>query len=214
MKTVGAGVLRLAQPTLAIKALFGAFRLDVAYPGEGTAFICLDTGRGRPTWEEVEGGLQELAETLGLVPKGGAEVHLKDLVSLLAAHYGRDASGVQHLLEPEMEQDVELSEIFELAVVLDDGHRLSAVELQSATFSSRPRLGEFGGSGFYRSAGVSLKSETMDVVTLGQHLDGALQWVGVDAAAEVLRGHLRTLVDGVVDLDVRKELERRLGLPG
>lgn len=214
VRTMGAGVLRLVQPTDVIKALFGPYRLDVAYPGDGQAFVCLDTSWGRPTWEDVEGELQTLAVSLGLVPKDGPDVHLKELVAMLAAHYGKDASGVQHLLEPEIYQDVTLSELFELAAVLDDGHGLSAVQLQSSTRGARPRLGECTGGGFYQSRWVVLRSGSGDAAKLGQRLDGALAHAGVDAAAEILREHLQGVVDGVVDLDVRKELERRLGLPG
>ena len=212
-KTVGTGVLHLAKQTPVIKALFGPYRLDVANPRDGEAYICADSER-RPTWNDVEDGLQALAMSLGLVPKGGSEVRLKELVAVLAVHYGQDAGGVQHLLDPVVEQRVELSELFRLADVLDDGHGLKAIEMENASYCSSPELWGFGGAGFYLGRQVVLHSSSATALVIGKRLDEALERGDVDAAAGMLQAQMKRMVAGVLDQAMQRELERRLGLPG
>lgn len=212
--TMGTGVLRLSVPTAVISALFKGYSLDAAYPGGGAVYICSDSEAGGSTWEDVEESLQELAETLGLVPAGGEPLHLKELVAKLSAHYGKDASGVQHLLEPGMDENASLSELFDLAQVLDDGHGLWALEMETAHYCSKPRLYEFGGYGLFLGKDVVVTSGSHTALQVGPKLDAAVNARDVDATVAVLSQQLAETLLWINEPDLRLEVAKRLGLPG
>lgn len=212
--TEGTGVLQLTAATPVIHALFGTFALDPNHPEEGQAYIRKSTDDGYPTWEEIEGGLQTLAESLALVQKGGDSLPMKQLVTMLAAHYGKEASVLDELLEPALDEDADLWTLFQIAQLLDDGHGLVSVEMVSAAYCSRPILGEFGGHGFYIGRGVRAWQSAADVTLVGQKLNEAVLAKDIDASVRILRERLAESLEWITDPEVRLEVAKRLGLPG
>jgi len=211
--TEGTGVLRLTAVTPVIQALFGGYALDASHPGEGQAYIWKSTDEGYATWEDVAGNLQDLAKELGLAED---EPHLSipDLIELLAKHYAKGESVDLPKLDPEIEDDAHLDELFEIAKVLDDGHGLVSVEMQCADYCNKPWLGEFGGHGFYMGRGVVASSGAHTAVLVGKKLDEAVLAKDIDASVEILRKQLAETLNWISDPEVKLEVAKRLGLPG
>lgn len=210
--TEGTGVLRLTAVTPVIQALFGGYDLDGEHPGAGQAYIRKSTDEGYPTWEGVAGKLTDLAEAEGLALGGDAS--LKDLVTALASHYGKDASAVQHLPEPEWEDDAGLDDLFEIARILDDGHGLVSLELKSAFHARSSEISEFGGHGLFIGRGVVAHSRSHTAVGVGQKLNEAVLAKDIDASVAILREQLAGTLNWITDPTVKLEVAKRLGLPG
>jgi len=94
------GVLMLDRVTPVISALFGAFRLDASYPGNGKAYIARLAEINDPQWSDVLDGLLTLAAQLDLPAPDDAEgedgedrdaeLSMPALIDLIAPHFGAD----------------------------------------------------------------------------------------------------------------------------
>ena len=107
----GTGVLVLERVTPVIKALFGAFALNEGHPGNGQAYIAQIAETNDPRWTDVLDGLEDLAAQLGIPMPDDEELSIPPLLERLAAHFGA-------------EQDAELENLIERAVIISPGTRL------------------------------------------------------------------------------------------
>jgi len=137
------GVLVLGHVTPVISTLFGRFRLDPTYPGNGKAYIARISEHHVPQWSDVLVDLMTLAARLDLpVPElddeeddsndGGDGLSIDVVLDLLASHFGAEHNtDLQTLIEHHGFQDeADLEALFVIATAFDDGHRLVAIEFE------------------------------------------------------------------------------------
>ena len=136
------GVLNLKQVTGVIQALFGGADLDAAYPGNGQAYIAEMSEGSCLRWDEIHEALVELAESYELAVTEGARECIKACAVLLAEHFGHSSEKVIEVLDGQAFDDdrPELTVLFELAQLFDDGHELTSIETEGAYHCSKPRL--------------------------------------------------------------------------
>ena len=128
------GVLILDRVTPVISALFGAFRLDASYPGNGRAYIARLAEINDPQWSDVLDGLLTLAAQLDLPAPDDAEgedgedrdaeLSMPALIDLIAPHFGADQNqDLANLIEHHpFEGSADLDALFLIATCFDDGH--------------------------------------------------------------------------------------------
>lgn len=189
------GVLVLDQVTPVIKALFGAFKLDADYPGDGEVYIAKIAEDNDPTWMDVREGLVDFATSNGGIAISESATD-EAIIKALLGRYG--CNEYPALFSIDEYDSVEPSELFELARILDDGHGLRAIKFEGCWHCSKPRLFEFGGSGSYIGLQYSGFGSSNDPIAFGHAIDKALVANDTVGAAAVIRERIERLLDGVV----------------
>ncbi|MDR1936516.1 MAG: hypothetical protein LBS49_13235 [Candidatus Accumulibacter sp.] len=210
------GVLRLDRVTPVIRALFGAFLFDEAYPGNGEAFIARLSEGNDPQWGDIRDGLIDLAADLEIArPDDGDPPSMASILKALAGHFGAgpDDELARILVRGPFDDSdpAEMETLFLIATCFDDGHRLNALQFQGAWYCSRPRLMAFGGDGLFLSREVSLQSASDQVLTLGTELRQALLAEDVETASALIAQENLNRLCGVRDEGVRARLRQRVG---
>lgn len=171
------GVLNLKQVTGVIQALFGGADLDAAYPGNGQAYIAEMSEGSCLRWDEIHEALVELAESYELEVTEDARECIKACAVLLAEHFGHSSEKVIEVLDGQVfdEDRPELTVLFELAQLFDDGHEITSVETEGAYHCSKPRLHEFGGNGLFIGKHVVVQRSSSSAIADGSGLESALR---------------------------------------
>lgn len=208
------GVLILDRVTPVIATLFGGFKLDDAYPGNGEVYIARISESHDPLWDDVLDALKDFASSLGLAPP--AEPDVEGYLRVLAKHFeAEDREDLEHLIESHAFDDsADLEALFLIATCFDDGHGLKAIQVEGAWHCDKPRLFEFGGEGIFISREISLISGSSRALALGQDLRECLRAGNLDGAADRLASEAISVLSGVSDettrLELRKTLARKL----
>lgn len=203
------GVLVLKTVTPVIEALFGPFDLKRDEPGEGRVYIRKGSEEFDPQWDDILAGLQRLAADRAIAPLGDdAKAH----ILALRPHFERSVTPeiVKLIMGIDFDNSADLSDLFYLALLFDDGHGLTAMDIEGCWFSGKPRLFEFGGSGLYRGRHASVYGSSKEARDLGAKVDLALASNDQELAAKHLTDHFNMLLDGVVDEAVRMALTRNV----
>ncbi len=211
------GVLCLKEVTPIIKALFGGFNLDAAYPGNGEVYFCKITDSNSQSWDDVLEELESLAQTLGIeVEVEGDEPEADRLLHALAKHFGAAENEVlQSLIEGStFEDESDLDSLFVLAQAFNDGHGLKAIRYEGCWREDKPRLWHFGGNGGLISQAVSIDGSSSGLLRMADEIAAALEKHDLQAATSALEQHVRYLLGGL-DADatraaLRHNLAKRL----
>lgn len=213
------GVLNLKQVTGVIQALFGGADLDAAYPGNGQAYIAEMSEGSCLRWDEIHEALVELAESYELAVTEGARECIKACAVLLAEHFGHSSEKVIEVLDGQAFDDdrPELTVLFELAQLFDDGHELTSIETEGAYHCSKPRLHEFGGNGLFIGKHVVVHRSSAAAIADGSGLERALSEGSLERAVQQLllqvEGRLEEVTDEAVRATLREGLARALAKP-
>ena len=216
------GVLVLEQVTPVISALFGRFRLDPNYPGNGKAYIALVSESHIPQWKDVLLDLIVLATKLDLpVPEHDGEAIADDgadapslsvVLDLLASHFGAEQNTeLLNLIEHHaFEYDADLDALFLIATSFNDGHNLAAIEFEGCWHCSKPRLFEFGGDSCFLSREVRLFGTSSQAIRLGAQLRKAILAADLEEASALIAMEAASLLAGVSDAQFRLSLRQRV----
>jgi hypothetical protein len=221
------GVLVLDRVTPVISALFGRFRLDPTYPGDGKAYIVRISESHVPQWKDVLLDLIALAAELDLpVPSNDCEAgddgtdgtddddapSLSVVLDLLASHFGaQQNTELLNLIEhAAFEDDADLDALFLIATCFDDGHKLVAIEFEGCWHCSKPRLFEFGGAGLFLSRELSLFRGSSTAMQLGQALRTAIVANDPAAAATLIAKEAQGVLDAISDYHFRARVADRV----
>lgn len=207
------GILVLDKVTPVITALFGGMNLDASYPGNGQAYIARLSEGGDSSWAAIQESLYELANTLGMALPADAEETIEECLYLLAEHFGAGEDEVLgNLIEHHsFEDDADLDALFEIAVRLNDGHGLKAIQIEGAWHCDKPRLFEFSGNGEFIGKHVYVGTTSSTALSLGEDLEDALTAGDADLGAERVLREVNTILNGVADEAQREALKQKLG---
>ena len=206
------GTLTCSKVTPVLRALFDQFSLESDDRG---AVIGVEAERSAADFPEWQDSLDNLLAQLGLpLPDDLLEGsdRLTAQLDRLAEHFGTAASPAYTALRDSLVDDllqeshVSLDAMFNLALLLDDGHGLSAMATEGAWTCSKHRLFEFGGSGTYASVLVRSASTSTTARENGALLDAALKADNLDEAARLLGEQVSQALEQVQDLPVRAAL--------
>lgn len=218
------GVLILDRVTPVITALFGGFKLDENYPGNGQAYVARISEDSDPSWDGVLSCLTALAAQLDLpapdrvdadddsADNDGDELSVSVVLDLLAPHFGADQNEeLANLIERhDFEGDADLEALFLIAICFNDGHNLAAIQFEGCWHCSKPRLFEFGGDGCYLSREVCVFGNSSDTLELGAQLRKAILAADVEAASALIALETVSLLAGVSDDHFGIALRRRV----
>ncbi|MBJ7223597.1 MULTISPECIES: hypothetical protein [unclassified Brenneria] len=207
------GLLVLDQVTPIITALFGGLKLDASYPGDGQAYIALNYQDSCAHWDTICEDLAAIATSLGLSnPDEQTLPSIDQILEVLSHHFGADQDeALENLIEHHPFEDVvQLDALFLIATRFDDGHGLKEIRMQGCWGSSKPRLFEFGGDGYFLSRECTVSSDSSQAVNLGNDLRKALLINDLNGAADVFVREARRMLDGVNDDAQRAQLQQRL----
>ncbi|MBV2205754.1 MAG: hypothetical protein KUL87_10060 [Pseudomonas sp.] len=207
------GLLILDQVTPIIAALFGGLKLDASYPGDGQAYIALNYHDSCAQWDTICEDLAAIATSLGLsTPDEQTLPSIDQILEVLSRHFGADQDeALENLIEHHPFEDaVDLDALFLIATRFDDGHGLKEIRMQGCWSSSKLRLFEFGGDGYFLSRECKVSSDSSQAVNLGNDLRKALLINDLDNAADVFVHEARRLLNAVNDSAQRAHLQQRL----
>lgn len=212
------GVLNLDRVTPVITALFGSFKLDASYPGNGRAYIARISEESGGSWDDVQEGLLALATQLDLPAPdadgtdGADEAPIAAVLARLARHFGAERNeALANLIEHhEFEDDADLEALFLIASCFDDGHNLTAIQFDGCWYCSKPRLFEFGGDGCFLSREVRVFRTSSSAREIGLQLRNAIVAYDADAAAALIVAEAQGLLNGISDEPFRQLVAQRV----
>jgi len=215
------GVLILDRVTPVITALFGGFRLDESYPGNGRAYIARISEDSDTSWDRVLDSLIALAAELDLPAPGmdesgndssDDEMPIGAVLELFAKHFGADQNDeLANLIEHHsFDDDADLDALFLIATCFNDGHNLVAIQFEGCWYCSKPRLFEFGGESCFLSREVRLFSTSSSAMEIGPELRNAIVANDPDAAAARITREAQAFLMGISDDRFRMHVARRV----
>ncbi|NNM52099.1 MAG: hypothetical protein HKM02_07725 [Pseudomonadales bacterium] len=204
------GVLILDQVTPVIKALFNGYNLDGSFPGKGQAYIANISESSNCSWYSVCENLESLAKELGL--KIDESNMIEEVLSVLASHFSANQNNdLANLMENStFEDDASLDALFTIAKAFDDGHGLKAFKYEGCWHCDKPRLDNFGGHGEFTGSHVTVRGSSTGIVELGEKLEAAIESGNTNKAAELICKQVSSLLAGIYDEVVRKEVANNL----
>jgi len=211
------GVLVVQTITPIIEALFGALNMDATEPGEGSGecYIANMAEDTDATWAPILEELTELVRGWGLHTDGDEDLTMATCLVKVGEKFKLDPNttgkDLAKIIESnDFENDADLSVLFALATLFDDGHGLTAIRTEGCWRCDRPRLFNFGGEGLYISKNVQAGASSTQVVTLGEKLDEAISAGNNALAATTLVKRIESILDGI-DSSVRDTLRKDIG---
>ena len=203
------GVLVLDKVTPVITALFGDFKLDADYPGNGEAYIAKFSEDNDPNWDDIRDSLVELAQVMGLTASDSVDDGNNGWLRALCAHFGdKDDELVSEIAG--FEDSADVANLYRVAQRLDDGHGLKAIKVEGGWHCDKPRLFEFGGVGEYIGRDCYVSSISSDAVLFGPKLQATLTADDLDTGADEILAKLTDILDGVYDKTKREALKQKL----
>ncbi|MDN7669354.1 MULTISPECIES: hypothetical protein [Burkholderia] len=206
------GVLVLDRVTPVISALFDGFLLDATWPGNGQAFIARISDENDPQWHDIRDGLMSLAAQLDLPCPEAEDVTINTILRLLAGYFHvADDDGLNALIDAHsFEAAADLETLFVIAIYLDDGHGLRAIQFEGCWHCSKPRLFEFGGDGTFISREVIHYGNSRQPIEFGTRLRETLIADDLDSASAMFATMVRQTLSGITDKGARDALAVRL----
>jgi hypothetical protein len=206
------GVLVLDKVTPVIEAFFAPLKFDPTFPGNGEAYICMQTKKHLPKWDEVLINLRGLVKNLGLALPAEADDDMTSHLHLLASHFGTSLEDcVLCIDDMSFGADPEVEELFSLSLLFNDGHGLKSVKTDAAWTSSQPGLFEFGGVGEFIGQHYRTQTVSQIAIELGPLLDEALAAGDLTEATGILQGFVENFLYGIQDDSAQDDVRRMLG---
>lgn len=202
----GTGVLVLDKVTPVIRGLFGLFRLDETYPGDGRVYIARSSEVCTPCWDEIADHVYNTAKSLGLklADHEWSNWSLETYLKLLAPKSGK--ADIDAILPDDHADEADLADVFDIAKMFDDGHGLKAMKFQNAWHADSLRLNEFGGSGEYLGKHYFTRGDSSTTVATGETVDAALEKKDYPAAAKLIAERVHVLLEGILDAGAQDEI--------
>lgn len=210
------GTISIAQVTPVIKAIFGGYNLDPKYPGNGKAYIACMSEVDSSDWEPIRESLVALARSQGITitregepdgePFGDDEdPDMEAVLHSLAPHFGQqDNADLAHFVErTDFDNSAEMSDLFFLASILDDGHGLEAMSVEWSWHCDKPRLHEFGGCGLFVHRLFQLSSDSDTADRTGSAMTKAAIAGDHEKAGEIAASYLTSMLSGLSDSSFR-----------
>ena len=189
-----------AKATPVISALFNAFDLDTDFPGGTQAYIARISESNSTRWSDIAESITEQLEDIGvqpLEPDDEEPMDIEDLLELLAEKFGC-TDQVEEILERIDEDDeADLGDLFELAMLFDDGHGLKSVSVETGWHCSKPRLFEFGGAGEHFSKHLRYAATSSGVCRVASGVDAWMQHGNICEAAKNIADHALRICGGI-----------------
>lgn len=160
----GKGVLVLSRVTPIIIALFDEFSFDPSFPLHGMACIAIRDVESSPNWNRIARNLTELAHRQAINLDACAD--MKEIIRAFAFRYPPENNGVMECLLEEHafreDEKADLETLFQIALVLDDGHNLTDLCFEGRWRCKQPCLFGTGEEHFY-SKEMSLKNSLFSI---------------------------------------------------
>ena len=203
------GTLVLDIVTPVIQALFGGFKLDAKYPGNGECYIANLSEVNEPNWNDIRQALVALAQERGLAPTEGVHDDDDAWLRALCADFGDQDDKLAREIAG-FEDSVWVGDVFEIAQKLDDGHGLKAVKLEGCCHCSKPRLFEFGGAGHFITNDCRVGVASGDAIEYGNALQAALDGGNLDNVAAVVLEQVHKVLGSLQNEETRNAVKQKL----
>lgn len=202
------GEITLKELTPIIRALFVELEVSKTVDSENVFTIGMHTDEGSYTWEAI---LPALAKLVG----GAEDALFSEVVQQLAKSINKELSnnivGLLKVIDEDLNSTYNLTELFELAIFLDDGHGLDSINEQTGYGCSKHLLYEFGGDGQFLGKEFSYFESSYIAQRVGSGVNDALIADDTDAAAEVLFKTFFEKSGSIVDVEKSREVYAKLG---
>lgn len=204
------GVLRLKRITPVIRAFFGQVVVgDVS--ANGDLIIAKKADADNPTWEPVFSAVVALANEKGIVLRKHADGLMTDYLCGLALHFGLHEEKFANMLDHiYFEDEFDIEGAFEIAVLFNDGHDLTSMEMEGCSGGSGEVVKRSSGYGSYMSKNINVSTASTDAIDLGRRLDLALGGANIDLAATWLTKEIDRLMQGIHDEIIRDLIWERI----
>lgn len=191
------GALNLKTITPVIKALFGVF--SVKEHGENEAYIKRDA-------DDIS--YTSVADQIASVMSIDPVDTIKDYLVAMAEKLGKKDEVQAFLKDVALaeNEDADFDLLFQLALLMDDGHGLSSVWRDGAWTCDKLCLGEFGGDGLFVGKSFTLHTGSYIADQYGQPIDDAIGKNDLEQAVKLLSNHVEGLLNGIRDETIRNSI--------
>jgi hypothetical protein len=212
MQSIVYGLLDVKCRTQALDAVFEPLYRQTSDSSSSTVVISMgdiDGFGGRPyTWDTLAFNLGILAQKKGKHLEVGVEDSVAEYVELLAPEQSELKISVIAALEEinDHSEVVSIPLLYKVAQVLDDGHGLCLLRMESANIQVPLGLGKIGGNGTFLSQSCHVASSSSDALFMGMYLDNALKEGKILDAADVVGRKVEELLATITDLRLRNQI--------
>lgn len=212
------GLIEFAKLTGLIKALFGPL-IGKECKGNSHSYVVIDySSQGSERfWSEVAEDMMKLARELALpivLQDDSKDDWLGASLEALVAKYGcSDPDRLNDLIENvDMNDSVSLIKLFEIAMLINDGHDIKNMTYESAYTCNVRKAGAFGGVGVFCGQHFSSSFGSNDVYQLGQNVENMLMSGDTLLASRYFKDQIEDMLVGITDEKMREEVRSHLFL--
>lgn len=210
------GLMEFSKLTGLIKALFGQL-IGKECKVNSHAYVVIDyscQGSER-FWAEVAEDLVNLARELALpivLQDDDKDDWLGAALEALVEKYGcSDPDRLNNLIENvAMSDSASLIKLFEIAMLINDGHNIKHMTYESAYTCNVRKTGAFGGYGVFCGQHFSSSFGSNDVYQLGQNVENMLMSGETLLASRVFKAQIEGMLAGIHDEKMREEVRAHL----
>lgn len=160
------------------------------------------------SWESIFERLAEAYEEKGLAVSG-VEMSVEEQAKAFVRHLtGSDVDLIAEMT-PEI-TEANLKDRYLLALKLDDGHGLEALQLDESWYTNKLIQEGFGGHGTFFGKNYRISSGTSDTIQLGNNLDVVIGTGDLYQTTGAFFYHVKQLLNGIVDESKRAGVQKVL----
>lgn len=200
------GELKLKKITPVIRALFGAYCVEQGE--EGKAHI--EKGRhNRISYSDVARTISSVFR-LAIDREGVFNDAIKELaLHLDPAKYDAIVTIIGDGGIDDCEE-ADLATLLSFAEILNDGHDLKCLSLETAFTCDKMIPGQFGGLGEYVGKHFSMRSSSSTALFYGENIDTAIAEEYIEKATQFATGYVTAFLNGIEDKNIRAEIAQQL----
>lgn len=209
--TDATGVMKAKALTPVIQALFGALGVEAIGADDEDASLVLlyiKSEGNEASYGNICSALDEGFDTFEM----HTSEEIADVFLNFAEEHGK-RNAVLELIDAStfnQDDDADLMFLFDLARLLDDGHGLESISMETGWHGDKMRLGYFGGHGDYVSKNVRVSMGSGFAANFGAKVDAAIGAGDVGAVALAYREHLESMIDDIAIPEVREAVRAQL----
>lgn len=198
--TSGAGLLTFDEGgtrTPLLKAIFSHYGLaDDDGDDPEQAYVASSSGDG-PSVGAVFASLRKWARGAGVAAGSPRSALVRAIATHLGAACSDEAAAALGYAGAHDADDYPIEDAVRLAMLLDDGHRLSGIDYQASHSASRSVHDAFGGYALRIGRHVDFAIDTSAISDCVDEIEGALSRGDPAAAADAAAAHVNLLLDAV-----------------
>lgn len=207
------GFLFLNKITAAVKTVFGEYDISENKLGEGMAMFEYDSRKSHLTMDVLAFELENLAEEIGITVDRelDASEQIPLVLKSISTKMGSFDEALYHTVLKQLNSDIPVYALFNMAKLLDDGHGLSACyEVVKSIMQNGECYGDESETYISKHLHFDRGAELMSMIG---KIDQTLSEGEVETAIELFAWYINAFIDSILDESIRNHIKEQIIVP-